>query len=505
MTAIAISHDDARAAARGMERRYYSAMLAPFVLDTAISLIFASVAGQAVLLLKSLYASVPLMLIGLHFGARWRFAPIRRFMDSGVDFAGIERTLTQLPLRSAFMAAGFYLPVLLTRMILPLAIGPENMGPFGIMGFGPSWTDAIMTTVLETVFIFVVVYFLVSDYLEGLCVFLFRRYGVNLNLFFGRFSRKIVVALVFVSVGPLLLIAGELVSYRGDRLVAEITIDLLASVLGLAVTLYWVSRSLTRPLERLDEGMTRLAAGDLRVRLPVTSNEEVGELTARFNAMVEGLRERQRIRETFGKYVSESVASALMQATDDGRLRGETREATLLFTDIEGFTTLSEHLDPEVLIAVLNEYLAVVVEPIQRHGGVVSSFIGDGLFASFNLPLPHAGHAAGAVAAAVDIQRALAGRTFAGGVTLATRIGINTGTVIGGTVGAGDRLGYTLLGDAVNTASRVQELNKAHGTAILATEATRVLAGPGFRFRPLGEVPIRGRGESLRLHCVEWD
>ena len=202
---------------------------------------------------------------------------------------------------------------------------------------------------------------------------------------------------------------------------------------------------------------------------------------------------------------SRASRSALMRATGDGRLRGETREATLVFTDIEGFTTLSEHLDPEVLIAVLNEYLAVVVEPIQRHGGVVNGFIGDGLFASFNLPLPHEGHAAGAVAAAVDIQRALAARTFAGGVTLATRIGINTGTVIGGTIGAGDRLSYTLLGDAVNTASRLQEMNKAHGTAILATEATCAQAGPGFRFRPIGEVPIRGREEGLRIHCVEWD
>src|SRR5262245_19745381 len=124
--------------------------------------------------------------------------------------------------------------------------------------------------------------------------------------------------------------------------------------------------------------MSRVEAGELDVRLPVTSNEEIGKLTSRFNEMVAGLRDRQRIRETFGKYVSESVASALLRETGDGRLEGETREATVLFTDIDGFTTLSEHVAPEVLIEVLNEYLEVVVEPIQRHGGVVNCFIGDG-------------------------------------------------------------------------------------------------------------------------------
>ncbi len=493
--------------ARRAEYRYYTAMLAPFVLDIAITIIFVAVSGRPDLLLRNLVTSVPLLLVGLHIGARIRFRPVRRFLETGQDFAAIERTLTQLPIRSAFLSAYLFLPIMLYRLVLPLVAPPwVHDLVFGMQPMlHPTWTDAVLTTVIETLFIFVVVYFLVSEYLEGLCLFMFRRYGVNLNLFFGKFRRKIVIALAFVSGGPVLLILGELVSYRGDRLVNEILIDLVASVFGLGVALFWVMRALTRPLARLSTGIERLSAGDLTVRLPVTSNEEVGELTARFNTMVEGLRERQRIRETFGKYVSESVASALMRQTGDGRLRGRTAEATLLFTDIEGFTTLSEHLDPEVLIAVLNEYLEVVVEPIQRHGGVVSSFIGDGLFASFNLPLPNEAHAASAVAAAVDIQRALASRVFTGGVKLATRIGLNTGTVIGGTIGAGDRLSYTLLGDAVNTASRLQELNKVHGTAILATEATCHAAGPGFTFRPIGDVPIRGREESLSIFCVEFE
>jgi class 3 adenylate cyclase len=201
--------------------------------------------------------------------------------------------------------------------------------------------------------------------------------------------------------------------------------------------------------------------------------------------------------------VSESVASALLHQSADGRLSGETREATLLFTDISGFTTLSEQLQPDTLIAVLNEYLEIVLEPIQRHGGVVNAFSGDGLFASFNLPLANEAHARCAVAAAIEIQRALEGRVFAGDVRLATRIGVNSGAVIGGTIGAGDRLSYTVLGDAVNTAARLQELNKAYGTRILVSEATRLLAGDGFGFAPIGDVAIRGRTGTLVVYRVD--
>lgn len=481
-----------------IEWRYYQAMAAPFVVDTAISGIFCWILDLPDVFLRNLVMAGAVLLLGGHLVARLLFRPIGGYLRDAADFAAIERSLTQLPLRSAFWLASLSLPLLLFRLAGPL------VAPIALPGVPiPTWTDAIVTTAVQTVFIFVLVYFLISAYLERLCGFLFDRHGVNLSLFFGRFTLKIAVALVFTGIASPLLITGEIVSYEGERLLREVAIDLIAAAFGLGVALFWISQSLTRPLARLGSGMGTVSAGDLDVRLPVTSNEEIGELTARFNQMVEGLRERQRIRETFGKYVSESVASALLQQSGDGRLRGELREATLLFTDIEGFTTLSERLPPDLLIAVLNEYLALAIEPIQRHGGVVNSFIGDGLFASFNLPLANPDHAARAVAAAIDIQRALADRVFAGEVRLATRIGVNTGTVIGGTIGAGERLSYTLLGDAVNTAARLQELNKLHGTRILASEATRRAAGDGFRFRSLGAVPIRGRSGTLSIHAVE--
>jgi class 3 adenylate cyclase len=186
-----------------------------------------------------------------------------------------------------------------------------------------------------------------------------------------------------------------------------------------------------------------------------------------------------------------------------GRVADRTVEATLMFTDIEGFTGFSERLPPAEVARILNAYLAAVVPAIQRHGGVVNSFIGDGLFASFNLPLPIEDHAAAALRAALDIQAALAESVAVRKTDLRTRIGINTGTVIGVTIGAENRLNYTLLGDAVNIAARVEQLNKQFGTSILATESTVRAAGAFATCRPLGETDVRGHTGNIVVYRVD--
>jgi class 3 adenylate cyclase len=135
---------------------------------------------------------------------------------------------------------------------------------------------------------------------------------------------------------------------------------------------------------------------------------------------------------------------------------------------------------------------------------VVNTFIGDGLFASFNMPLACPDHACAAVRAALDIQRATASRTFGSyGVAFATRVGISSGPVIGGSVGAGQRLSFTLLGDTVNLAARLEELNKHHGTRILVSQSTRDACGDLFSFQSLGSVPVRGRSEPVALFSLD--
>ena len=341
-----------------------------------------------------------------------------------------------------------------------------------------------------------------SDYLASLCTSIFERTGQNLDLFFGRYRLKMLVALLIISVGPLAAILTDLYSYEGERLRQEILVDIASSVMGVALSSYFIARSFLRPLNVLSGAMRRVSDGKLDVRAPVTSNDEIGAVTGQFNAMVEGLRERETIRETFGRYVDESVAAAILDGQGDSK--GEIREATILFTDIAGFTTIAEYLAPHELVAALNEYLATVLAPIRAHGGVVNTFIGDGLFASFNMPLACEDHACAAVRAAIDIQRAVGSRTFGDqGVALATRVGISTGPVIGGSIGAGERMSFTLLGSTVNLAARLEELNKHHGTRILVSQSTRDLCGERFTFGALGNVPVRGRSEAIAIFSVD--
>lgn len=192
--------------------------------------------------------------------------------------------------------------------------------------------------------------------------------------------------------------------------------------------------------------------------------------------------------------------------TSDHEVRageGEVREATILFTDLEGFTTISETLTPVQLITVLNEYFAAVTGPIERNGGVINQFQGDAILATYNLPETLQDHAARAVQTALEIQEIVDTRTFGDGIRLRSRVGINSGTIVGGLVGTGDRLGYTVHGDEVNLAARLEQLNKEYGTRIIISERTRQLAGEGdYSIERLGEVTVRGRTAPVLIHTI---
>ncbi len=424
---------------------------------------------------------------------------MQRFLDGALPFDSIEHGLAALPRNSAIVVGCLYAPMMALRLLSP-RLGITFGAPIDVA----AWIDTVCTFVVGSAFNIVLAYFVVSTYLDQLCEFLFRVRGVNLGIFHGMFRRRIGLAVLFVSFAAMTLLAGDIASYDGERLLREASQDLIASVVGAGITYFWITRALTRPIARLDVGMRQVAEGNLNARLPVTSDDEVGRATSGFNQMVEGLAERQYLRDTFGKYVSESVAAAILgDQAHGGRAADVTADATLMFTDIEGFTTLSETLKPADVASILNTYLATVVPAIERHGGVVNNFIGDGLFSSFNLPLELKDHAAAAIRAAIDIQQALAAKSFAAGVRLRTRIGINTGPVVGVTIGTENRLNYTLLGDAVNLASRLEQLNKQFGSLILASESTVRAAGDGFPCTKLGEAGVRGHRGDVVVYRID--
>jgi adenylate cyclase len=174
-----------------------------------------------------------------------------------------------------------------------------------------------------------------------------------------------------------------------------------------------------------------------------------------------------------------------------------------MFLDIEGFTSLSEALPPALLVRTLNEFYAAVAEPITRHSGVINLFVGDAILATFNAPRPNPAHAANAVEAAVEIVALCGTRTFGDDVRLSVRVGVNTGPMVCGLIGTPDRLAYTVIGDEVNLASRLEALNKEYGTRIIVSEGTRQAAGQeAFAFEPIGTVQVRGRTTPTPVYTL---
>jgi class 3 adenylate cyclase/GAF domain-containing protein len=208
------------------------------------------------------------------------------------------------------------------------------------------------------------------------------------------------------------------------------------------------------------------------------------------------------LQDIFGKYVPRRIVEEIVDGK--GTLRPTKTTATILFSDIEGFTSISENASPEQVLEMLNEYFPAVLEPIERNGGIVNQFQGDAMLVTFNVPVPDESHADNAVRTAIEIQQALQGREFSG-VTLRTRIGINTGEVIAGNVGSGDRINYTVHGDAVNLAARIEQLNKEYGTTVLVSGTTAECLRQEFPLEAVGEVEIRGKAEPATLFQLRFE
>lgn len=304
------------------------------------------------------------------------------------------------------------------------------------------------------------------------------------------------VAFAFTTAGALL--ASLIDRAREDPVVA----------VGIACVLTLVSGQLTvattapfwQPIRDLAKGTERVAVGDYSRRLPVVQDDDLGALAASFNRMQAGLVERQRLQSAFGTYVDPALAARLLAQGDDV-FTGERREVTVMFVDVREFTPFAEANSAEDTVARLNELFEIVVPAVVAERGHVNKFLGDGALAVFGAPNDLEHHADAAVAAAAEIQRRVS-EHFGGAVRVG--IGINTGVVIAGTIGAGGHLEFTLIGDTTNVAARVEQLTKTTGDAVLLTEQTvHGLAAPpaGLTFR--GAHAVKGKSAPVRVFGLE--
>jgi adenylate cyclase len=210
------------------------------------------------------------------------------------------------------------------------------------------------------------------------------------------------------------------------------------------------------------------------------------------------------LRKSFSLYLAPAVVERMLSARRLPGLGGEKRKVTIYFSDIVGFSQLAEHLPPSDLVTLINHYLSAMVEIIESHGGFVDKYIGDAIVAVFGAPVEDAQHERSAVRTALACEARLAELNREGiphlqGALLAQRIGLSSGEVLVGNIGSSRRFNYTVMGDAVNLASRLEAANKYYGTTVMASEATVVGAGLGFCWRELDTIRISGRAKTVKV------
>jgi class 3 adenylate cyclase len=274
-----------------------------------------------------------------------------------------------------------------------------------------------------------------------------------------------------------------------------------------------LAHRITRPIFALVDAAEGVASGDLNRILPVTTGDEIGALTTSFNTMIGGLRERERMHDILGRFVSPTVARLVLSHPLD--LSGESKLLSILFTDLRDFTVLSEQEEPAVVISGLNDYFQIVVEAADRYGGVVNKFGGDSTLVLFGLTDEQANPQASAdaaVHAALAIRAGLsdlnARRAAEQVPVLAAGIGINTGTVVAGLIGSERRMEYTAIGDAVNLSARIQTLNRKLGTDILISAATYDALGQsaGLQVVNRGLRQLKGKSQRVRVYAITgWE
>ncbi len=289
---------------------------------------------------------------------------------------------------------------------------------------------------------------------------------------------------------------------------AVLVITGLAGMLGLIFAGAF-SRGMSQPVRRLVAGTKAVQAGNLDTVVGVTSRDEIGILTEAFNAMIAELRVTSQVKDTFGKYIDPRIVQGLIERPDLAGMQGERRVMTVLFCDMKGFTSLSEGMTPSGLVTILNHYLTVMSAPIRRHDGIIDKYIGDALMAFWGPPFVAAEAQAGlACLAALEQIAELPGLATAlpqliglkhGLPAISMRIGIATGEVIVGNIGSDVTKSYTVIGDTVNLAARLESANKLYGTLALVGEATARLAADSVELREVDLVVVVGSKAPQRI------
>lgn len=284
------------------------------------------------------------------------------------------------------------------------------------------------------------------------------------------------------------------VAPEADFMIAIGVATAMAMELGLML-----SKTILRPLSDLQLATDAVRRGEYGVSVPVTTADELGELAASFNEMVEGLAERERIREAFGTYLDREVANYIL--SEGFAEDGVEVEVSILFCDVVDFTAFASRSSAHEVVARLNELFEAVVPIVARNGGHVDKFEGDGLLAVFGAPELFPDHAERATRAAIEMARAVNDEGAAGALRIG--VGVNSGTVVAGAIGGGGRLNFSVIGDPVNVAARVESATRETHDDVLVSDETRRRIGGGLTLVPRGALELKGLANPVEVHVPE--
>jgi class 3 adenylate cyclase len=305
--------------------------------------------------------------------------------------------------------------------------------------------------------------------------------------------------------------ASTVIRQQNQAIIISAVVTGIAAVLGFVFAML-VGSGITGPVLRLLEGTREVEAGRLDHSITVTTGDEIGLLSAAFNRMIERLRQNQRIREVFGRYVDPRVAEGLLDQTALAAAEGQRRVMTVMFCDMKGFTTLSEGVTPQGLVKIMNLYLSTMSEPIHAHRGVIDKYIGDAIMAYWGAPfIEDAEQARLACLAAVDmigrvdklrrdLPELLGVRAMPADCDI--RIGIATGEALVGSIGSEFMMSFTVMGDNVNLASRLEGANKFYGSHCLISEATAKACGDAIELREIDRVVAIGQTHAETVYEI---
>ncbi len=498
-----------------MKNRYYLSMLSLFPIIILFDSIYFIYHRSLNIFLGLGFVHFLLFVVLNLIGAYYIFKPVDRLL---LGIENSEKVKHRIE-RMTWISTGWIL--LIGSMYVAIAVIPLYFFPDIFKSPEDFTIDKIperffFYSILPSIFFVYAVfpsflaYFIINDFTLNLKDKVASEFNIRYSAGKKRIGLTLFTVFLFLVILPSLLVILELkMAFELEDKYSQFTklspletllIDRFVVFIGTVIAVILITRSFTKPIDILLKTISKVSEGDYSAKAAVITDDEIGILTKEFNGMVSGLKERELIRDTFGKYVTKDVASHILGK--EIHLEGEVRHCTILVTDIAGYTAISEELTPKEIVQMLNEYFSVLVGVIQKHKGVVNKFIGDSIFAMFNVPLDDEHHASNAVRAALEIEQITKSSVFGKDHHLNTRIGVNTGVVVAGNIGSSDRMEYTVIGDDVNIAARLEQLNKEHGTNILIGENTYNLTSNDFHFTQLGDFQLKGKEKRIKVFKV---